>query len=101
MTNDEQIRILDGLWDDYLSLWPHAETIVRKIKRTSSAEVRSKLIAELRNLDSKRLKLLDQIDEIAHPASGVLTEGSPAAQRPTKPSVSPSEVGHWDHPDRE
>jgi hypothetical protein len=35
------------------------------------------------------------------PAPGVLSEGMPAGQQPTKPSVSPKEVGHWGHPDRE
>jgi hypothetical protein len=35
------------------------------------------------------------------PASGVLSEGAPAGQQPTKPSVSPGKVGHWNHPDKE
>jgi ssDNA-binding Zn-finger/Zn-ribbon topoisomerase 1 len=33
--------------------------------------------------------------------SGVLIEGMPPGQQPTKPSVSPEEVGHWNHPDME
>ncbi len=33
--------------------------------------------------------------------SGILTEGSPTVQQPTKPSVSPGGVGHWNHPDME
>jgi ssDNA-binding Zn-finger/Zn-ribbon topoisomerase 1 len=33
--------------------------------------------------------------------SGILTEGAPLGQQPTKSTVSPGEVGHWNHPDRE
>ncbi len=33
--------------------------------------------------------------------SSILTEGSPTAQEPTEPSVSPGEVGRWNHPDKE
>jgi hypothetical protein len=35
------------------------------------------------------------------PDSGVLTEGHPSVPQSTKPSVSPSGVGHWNHPDKE
>jgi len=70
MANDGFTRIIDGLWEAYLALAPHAETIVRNVRKTSNADIRSKLIAELRSLDRKRLELLDQIDEMAKSKSG-------------------------------
>ena len=65
MANDGYTKTIDGLWEAYLSLAPHAETIVRKVRKTSSADIRTKLIAELRSLDRKRLDLLGQIDDMA------------------------------------
>jgi len=70
MANDPYTKIIDGLWNDYLSLGPHTETIVRKVRKTSNGDIRSKLIAELRSLDRKRLELLDQIDDMAKSKSG-------------------------------
>jgi hypothetical protein len=64
MTNNEYKGTIDALWEDYLSLSPHAETLVRTARRLPTASNRSKLIAELRNLDRKRLELLDQIDDL-------------------------------------
>lgn len=65
MKKDAYTKTVDGLWLSYISLGPHAETIVRRVRRTSNADARSKLIAELRSLDRKRLELLDQIDGVA------------------------------------
>jgi hypothetical protein len=65
MTNDGYTKNINGLWEAYLSLSPHAETIVRKVRKTSSADIRGRLIAELRSLDRKRLELLDHIDDLA------------------------------------
>jgi hypothetical protein len=65
MKKDAYTKTVDGLWLSYISLGPHAETIVRRVRRTSNADPRSKLIAELRSLERKRLELLDQIDDMA------------------------------------
>jgi hypothetical protein len=37
----------------------------------------------------------------AQPAPGILIEGSLTVQQTTRPSASPGNVGHWNHPDRE
>jgi hypothetical protein len=58
---------LDGLLNTYASLGDSANTIVRFLKKTAKADTRSKLVAELRTLDKKRLNLLDQIDNLAKP----------------------------------
>jgi len=52
---------------------------------------------KLKKLKPKSKKGKDPIQ----PAPGTLSEGTPMAQQPTKPSISPDEVGHWDHPDWE
>ena len=31
----------------------------------------------------------------------MMSEGIPPVPQPTKASLSPGDVGHWDHPDRE
>jgi ssDNA-binding Zn-finger/Zn-ribbon topoisomerase 1 len=31
--------------------------------------------------------------------AAMMSEGMPAGQQLTKPSVSPGEVGHWEHPE--
>jgi hypothetical protein len=33
--------------------------------------------------------------------AAMMSEGIPAVPQSTKPSVSPGEVGHWNHPDME
>jgi hypothetical protein len=65
MKNDAYTKNVDALWQTYLSLFPHAETIVRRVRKTASTDTRIKLIAELRSLEMKRLDLLDQIDDMA------------------------------------
>ena len=64
MANDGYKKAFDNLLDTYLSLGVHAETIVRQLKKTANAELRVKLVLELRNLEKKRLELLDQMDNL-------------------------------------
>ena len=63
MVNDEK-RVFDGLLEEYVDLGESFDTLVRLLKKTPSPEIRSKLIQELRNLEKKRLELLDQMDSL-------------------------------------
>jgi len=65
MANNEYKKAFDDLFETYLSLSESAGTIVHNMKKTPKADVRSKLVQELRNLDKKRLELLDQIENLA------------------------------------
>jgi hypothetical protein len=65
MANDSNKRASDDLLLTYVSLDESVETIVRQLMKTRNAELRSKLIQELRNLETKRLELLDQMDNLA------------------------------------
>jgi hypothetical protein len=65
MALDVYKRAFDGFLKDYLSLAEGAEIIVRQLKKTPKPESRSKIIAELRNLERRRLKLLDLLDGLA------------------------------------
>ena len=65
MANNEYKKAFDELFETYLSLSESAGTLVRNMKKTPKADVRSKLVQELRNLDKKRLELLDQMDNLA------------------------------------
>jgi hypothetical protein len=58
-------KAFNGLLETYVSLDESAETIVRQLKKTANADTRGKLIRELRNLETKRLELLDQMDNLA------------------------------------
>ena len=62
MANDGYKKAFDDLLETYVSLDESAETTVSQLKKIANAEGRSKLIRELRNLDMKRLELLDQMD---------------------------------------
>jgi len=64
MANDAFKKAFHDLLETYLSLGNSAETTVRFLKKTPNVEIRSKLIAELRSLDKKRLELLDQMDNL-------------------------------------
>jgi len=64
MPKTEFKRVFDGLLESYLGLEPQAEMIIRQIKKTGNAELRSKLIEELRNCETKRLDLLDKMDDL-------------------------------------
>jgi hypothetical protein len=68
MANDGYQKECDGLLKIYFSLGINAGTIVRRLKKTSNPETRSKLVRELRSLDKKRLDLLDQMDNLAKSA---------------------------------
>src|SRR5258705_13680837 len=59
-------RAFDRLLKTYLSLGDSARTLVRQLKKTSNAISRRKMVGELRNLDMKRLELLDQMDNLAN-----------------------------------
>jgi hypothetical protein len=65
MASDGNKKAFDDLLETYVSLDDSAETIVRMLKKTPKSESRSKIIAELRNLEKKRLELLDQMDNQA------------------------------------
>jgi hypothetical protein len=65
MTRNGYRSAFDGFLTDYLSLDESAETIVRQMMKTPNAELRRKLVRELRNLEKKRLELLDQMDNLA------------------------------------
>jgi hypothetical protein len=61
ITVSKIVRDFDGLLQSYLSLADN-RTIVRKLQKTTDADTRSKLVAELRILDRQRLDLLEQMD---------------------------------------
>jgi hypothetical protein len=65
MANIGYRKAFDGLLETYISLDGSAETIIRQFKKTPNADTHTKLVPELRNLDKKRLELLDQIDHLA------------------------------------
>ena len=64
MANDRYKEALDELLLTYVSLDGNVETIIRQLMKTPNLELRSKLIRELRNLESRRLELLDQMDNL-------------------------------------
>ena len=68
MANDGYKKAFDGLLETYVSLDESAKTIVRQLKKTPKPESRSKIIAELRNLEERRLELLDQMDDLGKSA---------------------------------
>ena len=65
MANDGYKKAFDGLLNTYASLDESAGTIIRQLKKTANAELRIKLVRELRNLEKRRLELLDQLDGLA------------------------------------
>jgi hypothetical protein len=67
MANDRHKKTYDSLLKTYVSLDESAATIVRQLKKTPKPESRSKIIAELRSLEMRRLELLDQMDNLAKP----------------------------------
>jgi hypothetical protein len=64
MTSDRYKEEFDGLLDTYVSLDDSTKTIVRQWRKTPKPESCSKIIAELRSLEKKRLELLDQMDNL-------------------------------------
>jgi hypothetical protein len=65
MPNDGHKKAFDALLEAYVGLDDSAETIVRQLKKTPNADTRSELITELRNLETRRLELLDQMHDLA------------------------------------
>jgi hypothetical protein len=65
MAHDIYKRAFDGFLEHYLSLDEGAEIIVRQLKKTPKTESRSKITAELRILERRRLELLDQMDKLS------------------------------------
>jgi hypothetical protein len=65
MAYDGYKTAFDRLLETYLSLGDSAGPIVRQLKKTANAELRIKLVKELRSLDKKRLEPLDQMDDLA------------------------------------
>jgi len=68
MANDGYKKAFDSLLETYSSLADSEGTIVRRLKKTPNADIRSKLVQELRSLDRKRLEILDQVDSLAKSA---------------------------------
>jgi hypothetical protein len=67
MANDGYKEAFNDPLKTYLSLDDSAGTLVRQLKKTTNADAHSKLVRELRNLEKKRLELLDQMDGLAKP----------------------------------
>ncbi|MGB2676130.1 MAG: hypothetical protein WAN12_03505 [Candidatus Acidiferrum sp.] len=65
MTDNQLKRQIDGLLQTYLDLGDNAAIIVRELKKTANAEVRGKLVDELRNTDKERIELLNQTDDLS------------------------------------
>jgi hypothetical protein len=65
MASDGNKKAFDGLLVTYVSLDESAETIIRQLRKTPKPESRTKIIAELRGLNWKRLELLDQMNNLA------------------------------------
>ena len=64
MPNDDK-RPFDGLFQDYATLDESAETIAKQLRKTPNPDNRRKIIKELRNIENRRLELLDQIDNLS------------------------------------
>jgi hypothetical protein len=64
MPNDDK-RTFERLLDDYAALDESADTVVRQLRKISNSDGRRKIIKELRNLENRRLELLDQMDNLA------------------------------------
>jgi hypothetical protein len=64
MASNGYKKAFDGLLKTYLSLDESAETLVHQLKKMANVDGRRKLVRELRNLEKKRLELLDQMDNL-------------------------------------
>jgi hypothetical protein len=62
MANDGHKKAFDSLLGTYVYFGDSTETIVRQLKKTANADTRGKLVQELRNLEKRRVELLDQMD---------------------------------------
>ena len=64
MTNDDK-RAFEGLLEDYVGLDESADIVVRQLRKISNPDSRRKVINELRNIENRRLELLDQMHRLA------------------------------------
>ena len=62
---NESKKAFDGLLEDYAALDESADIIVRQLRKISNPDSRRKVIKEFRNLENRRLELLDQMDGLA------------------------------------
>ena len=60
MANDDK-RAFDSLLQDYAALDESANTIVEQLRKTSNPDNRRKIVVELRNLEERRVEILDQM----------------------------------------
>ena len=61
---NESKKVFNDLMENYVGLGESANTKVRQLRKISSPDSRRKIINELRNLENKRLELLDMADEL-------------------------------------
>jgi hypothetical protein len=64
MANEENRKVFDSLLETYVSLDESAETIVRQLRKTPKPESRGRIIGELRNIEKRRLELLERMDNL-------------------------------------
>jgi hypothetical protein len=60
LANDDK-RAFENLLEDYAALDESAETIVRQLRKISNPDNRRKIVVELRNLEERRVEILDQM----------------------------------------
>ena len=64
MANDGK-NVFDGLLEDYVGLDESADIIIRQLRKISNPDSPRKIVKELRNLENRRLEILDQMDGLA------------------------------------
>ena len=64
MANDGK-REFDVLLNDYAALDESADIIFRQLRKISNSDGRRKNVKELRNIENRRLELLDQMDGLS------------------------------------
>ena len=65
MASTRYKEAFNGRLQTYVSLDDSAGAIIRQLTKTANADLRAKLVQELRSLDKQRLELLDQMDALA------------------------------------
>ena len=63
MANDSK-KVFNCLLEDYVRLDESADIVVRQLRKISNPDSRRKVIKELRNLENRRLELLDEMDNL-------------------------------------
>jgi hypothetical protein len=66
VVNDDK-RAFENLLEDYVALDESQETIVRLLKKISNPDNRRKIVVELRNLEDRRVEILDQMHSLGKP----------------------------------